>query len=137
VLPGSRARIWRNARSAAGKSLPSCQEATQSLQHAGEVAHEVRQWVSNGSTFTCAAFAPDGSFAVTGTEDRQVLVWSVPPPEELDRQIPAELPLVERAVESGGNPVRLWAEFDNPRGPTRLLPGTPVTLVIPPTEPQF
>jgi hypothetical protein len=99
--------------------------------------HEVRQWVSNGSTFTCAAFAPDGSFAVTGTEDRHVLVWSVPPPEELDRQITAELTLVERAVESGGNQVRIWAEFDNPRGPTRLLPGTPVTLVIPPTQPQF
>jgi WD40 repeat protein len=96
--------------------------------------HEVRQWVSSGATFTCAAFAPDGSFAVSGTKDRQVLVWSLPSREEIDRQITAEVSLVDQAVESGGNQVRVWAEFDNPKGEGRLRPGTPVTLVINPTE---
>jgi WD40 repeat protein len=96
--------------------------------------HEIRRWVLPGATFSCATFAPDGTFAVSGTKDRQVLAWSVPSKEETDRKLTAEVSLVEQAVEQSGSQVRVWAEFDNPAGEGRLLPGTPVTLVINPKE---
>jgi WD40 repeat protein len=91
--------------------------------------HELCQLVSpERSPATCAAFAPDGSFVVTGTRDRQVLVWPVPTPEEMERQVTAEVTLIERAMESTAGQVRIWAELPNLDG--RLLPGTTVTMVI-------
>ena len=80
---------------------------------------------------TCAAFAPDGSFFLTGTRDRQVLVWPVPAGEEIDRQLTATVTLIEPAVESNGHQVRIWAELPNPGG---LLPGTTVTMILSPGE---
>ena len=80
---------------------------------------------------TCAAFASDGSFVVTGTRDRQVLVWPMPGKDEVERQIPAEITLVEQSVESAAGQVRMRAELPNPDG--RLLPGTAVNMVIYPS----
>ena len=91
--------------------------------------YELRQFVNRErSPATCAAFAPDGSFVVTGTKDRKVLIWPLPTAKEIEEQLPAELTLVERAVESSSRQVRIWAEVANPDG--RLLPGTTVTLAI-------
>src|SRR5581483_6880392 len=41
-------------------------------------ADELRQLIWMQGTATCGAFAPDSSFAVTGTKDSQVLVWDMP-----------------------------------------------------------
>jgi WD40 repeat protein len=80
---------------------------------------------------TSAAFAPDGSFLVTGTRDRQVLIWALPEPDEVDRESTAEVTLVEQAAESDGHQVRVWAELTNAQG--RLIPGTPVIMSLTPS----
>jgi WD40 repeat protein len=77
---------------------------------------------------TCAVFSPDGKFVVTGTRDRQVLVWNVPSKEEIERQLSAKLTLVDRSVESGGRQMRIWAELPNPD--ERLIPGSTATLAL-------
>jgi WD40 repeat protein len=83
---------------------------------------------------TCAAFAPDGSFLVTGTRDRKVLVWPLPSRRTIEHQVTAEITLLEPVVESSNAQVRIWAEVDNRDG--RLLPGTTATLAIYPQERQ-
>jgi WD40 repeat protein len=55
---------------------------------------ELREFASN-STVTCGALDPEGAFAVTGTQEGQVLVWEMPRPEEVGKRIPATLALVE------------------------------------------
>jgi len=96
-------------------------------------ASEVRQFVSvDKAPVTCAEFFPDGKFVVTGTRDRQVMLWKLPPAAEIDREIVGELTLVEHAVESSANQVSVWAEVANPD--LRLLPGTSVTMVIYPEK---
>lgn len=91
--------------------------------------HEISQLVApERSPATCAALAADGSFAITGTKDRQVLVWPLPAPRQLDAPLSAELTRLEPAVESSARQVRVWAEVANPEG--KLLPGTTVTLAI-------
>jgi WD40 repeat protein len=96
-------------------------------------AHEVRVLVgTEASAPTCAAFAPDSSFIVTGTRDRQVLVWPVPTAEEKN-QFPAKVTFIEQQVEPSTRQVRVWAELENPRdalGRPILMPGGSVTLVI-------
>ena len=80
------------------------------------------------SSATCAAFARDGTFAVTGTKDRQVLVWPLPPAAQVERQLTARVTRIEPAVESSARQVRVWAEVANLDG--RLLPGSTVTLAV-------
>ncbi len=82
---------------------------------------------------TCAAFAPDGSFLVTGTRDRQVHFWKLKAAkEDLDRQLGADITLIERDVSSSSRQVRVWAELPNPNH--MLSPGTTVNIVIYPEE---
>src|SRR5207248_7838439 len=81
------------------------------------------------STPTCAAFAPDGSFAVTGTQDNRVLVWELPTKAELDQQITATLSFVDHSINAAERKARIWAELTNPA--VRLFEGDTVTLVIP------
>jgi WD40 repeat protein len=88
--------------------------------------HEVCQLVWKGLPASCAAFAPDGSFLVTGMKDRQVVVWPMPAAEEVGEQPKAEITLVEPYQASGSSQVRIWAEIDNPKG--RLLPGSSAIL---------
>jgi WD40 repeat protein len=100
---------------------------------AGGPGYEVRQLAPpDRAPATCAAFAPDGSFLVTGTRSRQMLLWPLPAADEVERPLAAQLTLVERAVESSARQVRVWAELPNPDG--RLVPGTTVTLVIHPDD---
>jgi WD40 repeat protein len=84
------------------------------------------------SPATCAEFAPDGTFVVTGTRNHQVLVWPVPSGTDSDRRRTATLTFLDGSVESSARQVRIWAELDNPDG--RLLPGTTVTMVIEPAS---
>jgi WD40 repeat protein len=79
---------------------------------------------------TCAAFSPDGSFLVSGTRDRQVLVWDVLPCLHEMQQPPLTATIVnlEKTLDPSSNQVRVFAELDdNPGG--KLLPGLTVTLV--------
>jgi WD40 repeat protein/biotin carboxyl carrier protein len=84
---------------------------------------------------TCAAFAPDGSFAVTGTLDHKVLVWGLPDDQEIKRQITATITYVDRSIESAEGKVRIWAEkLAIPPG-LGLLAGETVTLIVTPQGP--
>jgi WD40 repeat protein len=97
-------------------------------------AREMRRWIApSRSAAVCAAFAPDGSFAVVANRDRQLLVWPLPSHEEFDGSSPAIVTLVERAVESNARQVRIWADLDNSNG--KLVPGTTVTMTIRPDNP--
>lgn len=88
--------------------------------------------VGPASAPTCAAFAPDGSFAVTGTQDNKVLVWGLPDDQEIKRQITATIDYVDPSIESADRKVRIWADkLVVPQG-VRLLAGETVTLVITP-----
>jgi hypothetical protein len=77
----------------------------------------------------CGTFAPDGSFAVTGTQDGKVLVWAMPAREEIVKRIPATLALVEQVLDSSTMQVRIWAELDEV--PSWLVPGSSATIVVP------
>ncbi len=89
---------------------------------------EIRQFLWNSSS-TCGAFAPDCRFAVTGTQDGKVLVWSMPDREEITKRIPATLVLVEQTLDSSTLQVRVWAELDEV--PAWLVPGSTATIVVP------
>jgi WD40 repeat protein len=104
----------------------------------GSRAAEIRKLaLDDPSTVTCAAFAPDASFVVAGTKDRQVLAWG-PLPSEKEVGIPAVISNIDRAVDQGNRPqVRIVAEFENPKGPDgvgKLMHGGTVNLVIPPAK---
>lgn len=88
----------------------------------------VRLAVGNSKP-TCAAFDPNGTFAVVGTQDNRVLIFARPEKTEVDRTYPATITYIDQAVESTDRKVRLWAELPNPGMP--LLPGDNVDLVIP------
>lgn len=91
--------------------------------------YEIRQFVTRErAQSTCAAFAPDGSFLVTGSKDREVLLWPLPPRREIEQLITGVVTRMERAVESSSRQVRIWAEVENADG--RLLPGATVTLAV-------
>jgi WD40 repeat protein/biotin carboxyl carrier protein len=88
---------------------------------------ELRQFIWKGAA-TCGAFAPeDGSFAVTGTEDHKVLVWSMPSKEEIDSRLEARLTLVEKYIDTQNRDVRVWAEL---QAPEWLIPGMRATMVV-------
>ncbi len=92
-------------------------------------ASELRQFIWSSGTATCGAFAPDGSAAVTGTQDHQILVWAMPSKEEVERRLTAKLVLVEPALDTRSRQVRVWAELENPGW---LIPGATATLVVVP-----
>ncbi|MFO0809358.1 MAG: hypothetical protein U0746_12095 [Gemmataceae bacterium] len=79
---------------------------------------------------TCAAFAPDGTFAVTGTNDNRVLVWGMPAKAEIDRELTGTIVFRDPTIDSNDRRVRIWAELTNPEG-SRLYAGDTVTMVIP------
>jgi WD40 repeat protein len=92
---------------------------------------ELRQFIWKG-TATCGAFAPeDSSFAVTGTQDHKVLVWSMPSKEEIDSRLEAKLTLVEKYIDTQNRDVRVWAELEAPEW---LIPGMRATMVVPPQK---
>lgn len=91
---------------------------------------ELRQFIWSSGIATCGTFAPeDGSFAVTGTQDNQVLVWGMPSKEETESQLKAQLTLVERHLDTQSRQVSVWAELQSPEW---LIPGMRATMVVPP-----
>jgi WD40 repeat protein len=93
---------------------------------------ELRQFIWTKGTATCGAFAPeDSSFAVTGTQDHQVLVWTMPEKKEAESQLFAHLTLVEKHLDTQSRQVRVWAELQNPGW---LIPGMRATMVVPPQQ---
>jgi WD40 repeat protein len=92
---------------------------------------ELRQFIWKGAA-TCGAFAPeDRSFAVTGTQDRQVLVWSMPSQVEIDSRLEAQITLVEKYLDTHSREVRVRAELDSPEW---LVPGMRATMVVLPQK---
>jgi WD40 repeat protein len=96
--------------------------------------HEFEQlvWTSNRddqATTTCGAFDPKSSFLVTGTQNRNVIVWPMPSKEDVERQLTAKI--ISREAEVSAGQVRVTAELDNPG---YLLPGDAVTLVVYPEK---
>jgi WD40 repeat protein len=91
---------------------------------------EVRQFVWTTGAATCGAFSPDGKFAVTGTQDNQVLVWAMPDAKEVEQRLTARLTYVEDFLDSNQNKVQVRAELENPGW---IIPGpaTRATLVVP------
>ncbi len=92
---------------------------------------ELRQFIWE-KTATCGTFAPeDGSFAVTGTQDYKVLVWSMPSKEEIDSRLEARLTLVEKYLDTQSRNVKVWAELESPEW---LIPGMRATMVVLPQQ---
>ncbi|HEY7424267.1 MAG TPA: HlyD family efflux transporter periplasmic adaptor subunit [Gemmataceae bacterium] len=95
-------------------------------------ASELRKFIWTKGMATCGAFAPeDGSFVVTGTKDKQVLVWAMPSKEEVESHVEAHLTLVEKQLDTQSRQVRVWAEL---QAPEWLFPGMRATMVIPPQQ---
>jgi WD40 repeat protein len=97
---------------------------------------ELRRFVWNppnaNGIATCGAFAPEpepegGSFAVTGTQDHKVLVWSMPSQQEIDSRLEARLTLVEYNLDTQSRHVKVWAELNNPGW---LIQGMQATMVV-------
>jgi hypothetical protein len=97
---------------------------------------ELRQFVWTKGAATCGAFAPrDGSFAVTGTQDHEVLVWTMPSKEEVETPLTAHLMLVEKQLDTRSRQVRVWAELQSPKQSQEwLVPGMRATMVILPPQ---
>lgn len=88
-------------------------------------------WSTPNGIATCGAFAPlapDGvRFAVTGTQDHKVLVWSMPSQQEIESRLEARLTLVDPSLETQSRHVKVWAELNNPGW---LIPGMQATMVV-------
>jgi WD40 repeat protein len=85
-----------------------------------------------GGNATCGAFAPDGAFAVTGTQDCRVLVWSMPTKAETDRVLSANVALRDTSIDTE-HKARIWAKLPKPEG-ISLPAGDTVNIVIPAAE---
>jgi WD40 repeat protein len=105
----------------------------------GKRGFELRQFATpERSPVTCAAFSPDGSFAVSGTKDGAVYVWSLPDRARIARHRleNLKLTLIERSLEVSTRLARIGVNVQNPidaEYPSgRLIPGRPVHIVIEP-----
>jgi WD40 repeat protein len=104
---------------------------------AGGQGSLIRRFAATGMTQapTCAAFAPNGSFAVTGTQqDGRVLVWEMPDKAEIDRQLVCDLSNIELSINVAEKKARFWADFTNADPNFHLFEGDTVTLVVPRPE---
>jgi WD40 repeat protein len=79
------------------------------------------------SPATCGAFAPDGSFVVTGSKDYHILVWPLPPKEMIEKQFTAKIISVDTSLEDSSG-VMVHAEMVNPN--TLLFTEDKATLVL-------
>jgi WD40 repeat protein len=113
---GSRLGLWR---------APTAETRGHEVEHLVWTSGRDEQAMT-----TSGAFAPDGSFLVTGTHNRNVIVWPMPDKDVVERRLTARLINLDPEVSSGQ--VRLTAELDNPN--SYLLPGDVVTLVVYPEK---
>jgi WD40 repeat protein len=100
-------------------------------------AGELRQLLWSTGTTLCGAFAPDSSFAVTGTQDQAVLIWKMPSAEEIDpaNAVKGRVSLVDLSLDSGSSrQVRIWVNVEPGKKQARLIPGSAATLVLPPAK---
>jgi WD40 repeat protein len=99
-------------------------------------AGELRQFVGASGVTTCGAFAPDASFAVTGTKDHAVLLWKMPGDAEINQRVTGHVSMIDNALDAGSSrQVRVWVDVDSDSmKATRLIPGSTATIVLPPTE---
>jgi WD40 repeat protein/biotin carboxyl carrier protein len=101
-------------------------------------AAELRQFMWSEGAATSGAFSPDGSFCVTGMQDRRVLVWPMPErkrdarghAELVEKEIRSRISKVEEFIDSSNRKVPVFVELENPDN--RLVPGSTATLVIQP-----
>jgi WD40 repeat protein len=95
-------------------------------------ASELRKFIWKDRA-TCGTFAPrtENAFVVTGTQDKQVLVWAMPGKEEVEGHVEAHLTLVEMNLDTSQRKVRVQAEL---QAPEWLIPGMQATMVIPPQQ---
>jgi WD40 repeat protein len=92
---------------------------------------EIRKLISEpSSAATCAAFAPDGSFIVTGHKNKNLCVWKTPTPEDLNVEFTARLDMKDPTAESSRQKVRVRARVLTPG----LTHNTVATMVIYPNE---
>jgi WD40 repeat protein len=89
---------------------------------------QLRQFTWNSALASCGAFDPNGQFAVTGTQDHQVLVWAMPEEKEVNTELKAKLSYVEGSLENTQGKMTIRAELENPGW---LIPGGMATIVIP------
>jgi WD40 repeat protein len=91
---------------------------------------ELRQYApKEGAPVTCAAFAPDGRFIASGSQDHHVYIWTVPTNDEIkNHRLTAKRVHLPGALDSSPRQIRMSVELDNPDG--LLLPGRPVTIVV-------
>ena len=99
-------------------------------------AGELRQFIWSTGLDTCAAFAPNSKFAVTGTQDHKVLMWTMPSEEEINDKVEGTVSWVDESLNSGSTrQVRIWVDVNvDPNKPRRLIPGSIATIVVPPAK---
>lgn len=90
----------------------------------------LRQLVWSSADVTCGAFAPTDSFAVTGTQDHQVLVWDMPSKSEIEQELTGTLTYVEQFIDTGASVQKVTIQAELKR-PAWLIPGGTATIVIP------
>jgi WD40 repeat protein len=98
----------------------------------GRRAAELRQFAWSGGKEDAAAYAPDSSFIVSGTQDNLVLLWAMPDKKQIEERLAARVSLVEKSLDASSRQVRIWADVDNTSG--WLTPGGTATIVIPPKK---
>jgi WD40 repeat protein len=96
---------------------------------------ELRQFRWNTGTTTCGAFTSNSRFAVTGTEDHQVLVWELPGKDEIEEPIKGTVVLIPKSLDNGStHQKRIWVEVNMAglKNPNRLQAGSVATVVVRP-----
>jgi WD40 repeat protein len=88
--------------------------------------YEMCQLVYPTAPATCGAFSPDKKFLVTGTRDRQVVVWPAPG-DDMKKKMTAKIRMIEKYLDSNSRQVRIWADLDDPQD---LIPGATATMVV-------
>jgi WD40 repeat protein/biotin carboxyl carrier protein len=116
-----------------GKSILTGSSATGRTQlwrapQSGNRPSEMRNYHWS-STETCGAFDPSGKYAVTGTQDNQVLVWKMPDRLEVEKPLPGELTFVEEFLDVSARKLAIRATVENPGW---VIPGASATIVVPP-----
>jgi hypothetical protein len=98
-----------------------------------------RQYVCNTSAgipyaVRCAAFSPDGTFAVAGTAEGDALILPMPTKEELSQRLEGVVTLIDTSeiANPSRKQSRIRAELDNPG--QRLAAGDVVTIVAMPVK---
>jgi WD40 repeat protein len=101
----------------------------------GKRATELRHLAprDHAAAFTCAAIAPreENPFAVTGTKNGEIYLWSIPTEKEITK-LEGVLSFIDQNSAASTKQRRVWADFKNSTNPPMPV-GTNVTIVAEPT----